>query len=181
MIRLVVNDVISKVSGDMVFAVMLKEKDGDRVLPVMVGLFEAQAIAMGLRKVKLPRPSVYDLYLASARSFDAWLQGVRIYKVHEGIFYSYLVFEKDGGTMMIDARTSDAVAIALRADAPIYIEEELLEKNAARKDSEGGLSMPIWAAPDSVLSAAMEKAIETENYEFAARIRDEFRNRRKKN
>lgn len=178
MVELEVRDIMSRVSGNMVFAVILKEKDGNRVLPVMVGLLEAQAISAAMKGISLPRPSIYDLYLTSSRSFDAYLQGVRIYKIQGGIFYSYLVFEKDGGTMMIDSRTSDAIALALRAGVPLFIEEELIDRYSAQEERTGSFSMPIATVDAETLRAALANAIETENYELAAQLRDELSKRK---
>ncbi len=125
----------------------------------------------------MPRPGIYDLYLKTLKSFDGSLQEVDIYKIKGGIFYSHLYIERDGNLSYVDGRTSDALALAVRTGVPIYIEEELLERNCIRLESNGAYSLPIATASTKVLKEAMAQAVAKENYEFAARLRDEINSR----
>jgi bifunctional DNase/RNase len=176
-VELEVKEILNRLSSEMFFILLLKEKDGNRSIPILVGLLEAQAIAIKLRDLKVPRPTIYDLFLNTSKMFDAFLKEVLIYKIEGGLFYSYLTFDKDGGEIQVDSRTSDAVALAMRAGVPIHIHEDLLEKHASRDEGGGAYSMPITTASLEILREALSKSIEAENYELAAQIRDEIKKR----
>ena len=106
------------------YALILNEVDGERKLPIVIGAFEAQSIAIALEKeIKPPRPLTHDLFITSLTILGASLIRVLIYKAKDGIFYSYIYLKKDEEIIRIDARTSDAVALAVRADCPILIYE----------------------------------------------------------
>jgi len=107
--------------------VILKEKDGERLLPIWIGPGEASAIAMELAGVHFARPLTHDLFTAVVRGLGSALVRVLITKVVENTYYASLVFQRDGEFVSIDSRPSDSIAIALRADAPIYADESLLE------------------------------------------------------
>ena len=98
------------------FAMLLGEVDGERQLPIIIGPAEAQATALYLKGVKTPRPLTHDLFITSLTILGASLIRVLIYKAKDGIFYSYIYLKKDEEIIRIDARTSDAVALAMRAD-----------------------------------------------------------------
>ena len=176
-IELEVGEILNRVPSDLTLVVMLHEKGGDRSLPLLVGLLEAQAIAINVLNLKMPRPNVYDLYVNSLNSLDAYLEEVNIYKIENGIFYSHLYIRKDGNLHYVDSRTSDAVALAIRTDAPIYIDEELFNIHCAHREGNGAFSMPITTASVQVLQDAMKQAVESENYELAAKLRDEINKR----
>ena len=110
------------------YALVLAEDSGKKRIPIMIGAFEAQAIALHLEELKPPRPLTHDLFLSFARSYGVELQEVLISKLEEGVFYSELVFVHESKTVRIDSRTSDAVALALRFKCPIYTTAEILEK-----------------------------------------------------
>lgn len=107
--------------------VILKERDGERLLPIWIGPGEASAIAMELAGVHFARPLTHDLFTAVVRGLGSALVRVLITKVVENTYYASLVFQRDGEFISIDSRPSDSIAIALRADAPIYADESLLE------------------------------------------------------
>lgn len=107
--------------------VILKEKDGERLLPIWIGPGEASAIAMELAGVHFARPLTHDLFTAVVRGLGSALVRVLITKVVENTYYASLVFRRDGEFVSIDSRPSDSIAIALRADAPIFADESLLE------------------------------------------------------
>ncbi len=172
------------------YALILGEVKGNRRLPIIVGGLEAQAIAIEVEKLKPVRPLTHDLFKTFANTFDIEIQEVIINKFHEGIFYSILVCEKNGKIIEIDSRTSDAVAIALRFNSPIYTYESIM--------SVGGIILdPDDETIDKAAEQAMEEnefsglsrkdledmlhqAIEKEDYERASLIRDELKKRKNK-
>ena len=176
-IELEVAEILNRMPSDLALVILLREKGGTRCLPVLVGPLEAQAIAIGLCRYKMPRPGTHDLYLKTLETFDATLTEVNIYRIKGGVFHSHLFIEKDSNVSYIDSRTSDALALAVRSGAPIYIEEELLDRNCVRLESSGAYSLPITTASTEVLKEAMAQAVASENYEFAARLRDEINSR----
>lgn len=180
------------------FAMLLGEVDGERQLPIIIGPAEAQATALYLKGLKTPRPLTHDLFMTSLTVLGASLLRILIYKAQEGVFYSYIYIKKDEEITRIDARTSDAIALAVRAGCPILIYESILEEECIRmpgKES-GSSSSPEHDEeeeeevkeekqnqsenPDSMsLEKALEKAIKDENYELAAKIRDRINSRDK--
>lgn len=159
------------------YALLLQEVDGDRQLPVIIGPAEAQAIAFSLKGLNPPRPFTHDLFVAFADVFQVELQEVLIYKAQEGVFYSYLYFEKDDIISRVDSRTSDAVALALRFLCPIYTTESVLASESIKLEEGGPVSVPITAVSVDMLQEALAKAVKDENYELASQIRDEIRRR----
>lgn len=118
------------------FAMLLGEVDGERQLPIIIGPAEAQATALYLKGVKTPRPLTHDLFITSLTVLGASLIRVLIYKAKDGIFYSYIYLKKDNEIIRIDARTSDAIALAVRADCPILIYESILEQECLHLSGE---------------------------------------------
>ena len=174
-IELEVAEILNRMPSDLALVVILREKGGTRCLPVLVGPLEAQAIAVTLYNHRMPRPGIYDLFLKTLSAFDGTLTEVDIYRIKGGIFYSHLFVEKEGNMTYIDSRTSDALALAVRSEVPVYIEEQLLDGNCIRLESNGAYSLPIATASTKVLKEAMAQAVASENYEFAAR--DEINSR----
>ncbi len=178
------------------YALVLEEENGQRRIPIIIGSFEAQAIAIQLEKLKPPRPLTHDLFVAFASAYSIDLIEVNIYKLEEGIFYSNLVFQQNDEQIVIDSRTSDAVALALRFDCPIYTTPAVMEQagiilNFDDEDSSGQEEEqtsnekkdfrinPYAKYTIDELEKMMQIAIENEEYEKASAIRDEL-NRRKK-
>ena len=110
------------------YALILSEENGNRRIPIVIGGFEAQAIAIGLERLHPPRPLTHDLFINFAKTFGITITEVNIYHLEEGIFYSELVCMTNGSYMKIDARTSDAVALAIRCNCPIYTTEQIIDK-----------------------------------------------------
>lgn len=176
-IELKVLNISNSLAQSHAYALLLQELGGERQLPVIIGPAEAQSIAFKLKGFKPPRPFTHDLFVSLADAFLIDLREVFIYKAQEGVFYSYLSFEKNGEVSHIDARTSDAIALALRFDCPIYTTESILESESIRMEEGGPVSVPITAVNMPLLKEALDKAIKDENYELASQIRDEMRRR----
>lgn len=184
------------------YALVLAEEEGDRRIPIIIGGVEAQSIAIKLEGLEPPRPLTHDLFLNFARAFDVELTEVLIYKLEEGIFYSELVCTRSSEVIRIDSRTSDAVALALRFNCPIYTYEEILAKagivldfgdtkessdtssptstpSPRSKSSSQSDNNPLASKTLAELQAMLDQAVEAENYERASEIRDEIKRRSK--
>lgn len=170
-------------------AVLVKPVDGDKAVPIFIGPLEAQNILLGLGEVEIPRPLTHDLLLHLLVNLDTRLVRVDIHTLSEGTFYSNLVVEHHGRRLEIDARPSDSLALAVRADCPIFIAEDLVDEagvsleqlKQATVDSEvedgDDEPEPGPSAVDAQLAdlrVRLEKAVADENYEEAARLRDEI-------
>lgn len=163
------------------YALVLGEVDGDRQLPVIIGSNEAQYIVIELRGIVPPRPLTHNLFASVLEAMGAKLMRVLIYRVENGIFYSYIYLRYGENIMRVDARTSDAVALALRMNAPILVYEEILDKEGIRmKDFIEEEASPSPRKPSlQSLEAALQKAVESEDYELAAQLRDRINQQKK--
>lgn len=169
------------------YALVLAESGGKRRLPIIIGGFEAQAIAIELEKMVPTRPLTHDLFKTFATAFSISVREVIIYNLQEGIFFAKLVCERDGQISDIDARTSDAIALAVRFDCPIYTFESILssagilsdefmeeDDDTSDEQSEEGEFQRMTIEE---LDAAIAEAIENEDYERASLLRDEIKRR----
>ena len=109
--------------------VILREKDGGRILPIWIGVIEASAIAFELEQVKLTRPMTHDLLRSCIESLGGRVERIQIVDLRDNTYFAMLLISRDGHTIEIDARPSDAIALALRFEAPIYVEEKVIEKS----------------------------------------------------
>lgn len=170
------------------YAVVLGEEGGKRRLPIVIGGFEAQAIAVALEKMSPNRPLTHDLFRNTLESFSINLEEVIINNLIDGIFYAQLVCNKDGERLEIDSRTSDAIAMAVRFECPIYTHEFIMESAGVILEDdqiEGKATKPVKKdkkkslsdLSNSEIEDMMEKAIAAEDYEKAAKLRDELNNR----
>lgn len=188
------------------YALILSEVGGDRKLPIVIGAFEAQSIAIALEKeIKPPRPLTHDLFKNFADRFEIVVKQVIIHKLVDGVFYSSIICERDKIEEIIDARTSDAIALALRFKAPIFTYKNILDKagiflkTAPKKKTEdkagheevvieelisGTDKESVKATGEGYtkfnlkeLNKMLDQAVENEDYETAARIRDEISKR----
>ncbi|MDT7832365.1 bifunctional nuclease family protein [Flavobacteriaceae bacterium S356] len=182
------------------YALVLSEMEGTRTLPIIIGAFEAQSIAIALEKeIRPPRPLTHDLFKTFSDRFSIKIKQIIIHKLVDGIFFSSLVCERDGVEEVIDTRTSDAIAIAVRFEAPIFtyenildkagiylkIEEELSLKEDSLEPEEVEVHLEDVAMSDDVFSKLsldelyqqLNEAVSNENYELAAKIRDEISKR----
>ena len=175
------------------YALVLVEEKGDRRIPIIIGGFEAQSIVIKLENLDPPRPLTHDLFKSFADVFNISVIEVFIYKLEEGVFYSKLICSNGEKEYTIDSRTSDAVAISLRFNCPIFVTEEILEK-AGITVAPGGSAAENVSDEDSVfepdvtkyssytdeeLYKMIDEAVKTEDYERAAAIRDEIDRRKK--
>ena len=186
------------------YALILAEEDGKRRIPVIVGAPEAQSIAIALEYITPPRPLTHDLFVSFATAFDIKLKEVYIYKFEEGIFYSELLFTDGKREVPVDSRTSDAIAIALRAKCDIYVSESIMIEAGVVLDEdvddnadddfdddddlmtmepdeitdEESLKRWLGLIEDEELNKRLEEAVQEENYEHAKMYQDEIRRRK---
>ena len=170
------------------YALILAEEDGPRRIPIIISSSEAQAIAMRLEHLIAPRPLTHDLFVSFAHSFGVRLVEAFIYKFDDGVFCSELLFDDGTRRICIDSRTSDAVAIAMRARAPIYTTEEIVrefgivfdgsnssQSAAVKEDGPGD-----WTDMDNEeLQERLNQAVASEAYELASQIQQELKKREK--
>lgn len=175
------------------YALVLSEEEGKRRIPIIIGGFEAQSIAIQIEGLTPPRPLTHDLFLNFAKSYSIEIIEVQIYKLEEGVFFSKLHCDNGKKEVYIDARTSDAIALALRFKCPIYTTEEIIDK--------AGIILEFDGAEDEVekvstsekkenvdsslynkmslseLKTLLDEAVLNEDYEKASKIRDEINKR----
>jgi bifunctional DNase/RNase len=183
------------------YALVLSEMEGKRTLPIIIGAFEAQSIAIALEKeIRPPRPLTHDLFKTFSERFHVTVKQIIIHKLVDGIFFSSLVCERDGVEEIIDTRTSDAIAIAIRFLAPIYTYENILDKAGIYLKVEEEISIKEILEPEAIhvnleetdssehlsdfsvftikeLQQQLNAAVSNEDYETAAKVRDEISKR----
>jgi len=150
---------------------ILAESDGNRRLAINIGIPEAQSIAVFLEGIKTPRPLIHDLFYDFSKSFDVVVSEVVIYDLQNNIFCAKIVCSLNGKCVELDARTSDAVAIALRFKCAISIYESLLQSSCSPLDIQKSI-VPLEDYSTEELNMLMDKAVKIEDYELASRIRD---------
>ncbi len=164
---------VSEVKNDVeIHLLMLEEEDGGRKLPIIIGGFEAKSILIALQKVELKRPIIYDLMLEMMSQYDIEIIRVDIVRKSGEAYFSKLVVIQDDDELSLDCRTSDAVALAVRYGAPIYIEEEILEEVKDRVQIRHTADAPVSILYDYELQDALQEAIAAENYERAQEIKN---------
>ncbi len=159
------------------FVVILKDEQNRRWLPIVVGSTEAQAIALQLERIKPPRPLTHDLMKNLLDSIEVRVSRVVVNDLRENTYYALIGLKVNGSHTEIDARPSDAIALALRTDSPIFVEEEVMRKASVSDKDTDVMESPEELAPmDKLerLNMELEKAVSEERYEDAARIRDEI-------
>jgi len=175
------------------YALILGEKDGKRRLPIIIGGFEAQSIAIELEKIKTPRPLTHDLFKTFAESFDVRITEVIINRFNEGVFYAILLCSNGKKELEIDSRTSDAIALSLRFGCPVYTyenimvaagilmedDQELARQEDVAEDENIQIETSYSDLPLDELKQMLQSAVENEEYEKASRIRDEIKKRKK--
>lgn len=208
MIELEVSDVRNAQAPSEAFAMVLKERNGDRLLPIVIGMNEARAIVFEINKMKPKRPTPHDLITQLSTSCHVEAVNVKIYKFEEGVFYAHINMKyPNGEEFSIDSRTSDAVVMALKWQIPIFIEDSIIDnylKNteidteAILSDADyeacGGdenepnfsdegydqyISAKLEEMPLNELENLLEGAVECEDYEMASKIHAEIEKRKK--
>ena len=206
LVRLKIKGISYSQTQNGAYALILNEVDGDRKLPIVIGAFEAQSIAIALEKeIKPPRPLTHDLFKNFSDRFDIVVKQVIIHKLVDGVFYSSIICERDKIEEIVDARTSDAIALALRFDAPIFTYKTILDKAGiylkfSSKDKEkeedddsivvdeilqesetveidSGATSGYSELTIEELNKELDKAVANEDYEKAAKLRDEISKR----
>lgn len=185
LIQLKVNRISYSQSQNGAYALILEEIDGKRKLPIVIGGFEAQSIAIALDKeIQPPRPLTHDLFKNFANNYDIKIKQVIIHKLIDGIFFSSVICERNKEEEIFDARTSDAIALALRFESPIYTYDKILDKAGIilkkeikdKKQKKFDESFKGFSIKQ--LNKKISKAIEEEDYELAAKLRDEINQRK---
>lgn len=205
LVRLTIRAISYSQTQNGAYALILSEIDGVRKLPIVIGAFEAQSIAIALEKeITPPRPLTHDLFKNFADRYGIVIKQVIIHKLIDGVFYSSIISERDGIEEIIDARTSDAIALALRFQAPIFTYKDILdeagiilknlpEDQEKTKEKEAEIIESLILGENSIkpdtqsykkytlkqLNNMLEKAVANEEYEKAAAIRDEISKRKK--
>ena len=187
LVKLQVNRISYSQNQSGAYALILDEVGGVRKLPVIIGEFEAQSIAVALDDdIQLQRPFTHDLFRNFSARFEICIKRVIIQKLVDGVFYSSLICERDQIEEIIDSRTSDAISLALRFHAPIFAHENVLEKAAVVIDDESldNQSTNETKETDDIqylsvdeLQARIQKALKKEEYELAVKLRDEIAKR----
>ena len=196
LIQLLINGISYSQTQNGAYALILSEIEGERKLPIVIGTNEAQSIAIAIEKeIKPPRPLTHDLFKNFCVRFDIKIKKVIIHKLVDGVFYSSVICERDGIEEIIDSRSSDAIALAIRFEAPIYTYENILEKagvviKVEKEIDEKSLLKELFSDENSEvensdlkekttkeLEELLKIAVQNENYESAAKIRDEISNR----
>ena len=172
------------------YAILLKEVDGKKRLPIIIGAFEAQAIALEIEGIKPPRPLTHDLLKQLTDSLGGTVLEIVIDELRDNTFYAKIILEVSGFSQEIDARPSDAIALAVRAQAPIYVYDTVMEAAAfipsdetedvsnlnSVTDSADSKKPPSKETKLAALQTKLREAIEGEEYERAAKIRDQIKN-----
>ena len=175
------------------YALVLGEENGNRRIPIIIGGFETQAIAIQLEGLNPPRPLTHDLFYTFAVEYGIFVESVFIFRLEEGIFYSKLICTNGGKRVELDARTSDAIALALKFQCPIYTTADILERAGIVFSNEpqpsGGQPSPFRGASKKKtdlqqmdipeLENLLSESVMSENYERASEIRDEMKRRKK--
>ena len=199
LIRLTIKGISYSQTQSGAYALVLNEMDGNRTLPIVIGAFEAQSIAIALEKdITPPRPLTHDLFKSFAERYQINIKQIIIHKLVDGVFHSSLVCERDGVEEIVDARTSDAIALAIRFKAPIFTYQNILDKAGIilKLEQKDPLSTAnqvddflenILTDEDifndfdeytlEELNQKLDEAVAHEDYELAANIRDEIKKR----
>lgn len=193
-IKLVISGLSYSQTQSGAYALMLTEVGGKRKLPIVIGGFEAQAIAVELEKMKPNRPLTHDLFKSFAITYEVEVKEIVIYNFDEGIFYAKIICVKDDMISEIDSRTSDAIAIGVRFDCPIYTFDKILQDAGTLIDDEfdqedltdleddneeyENTEESLAIATKEELEGLLNEALDNEDYESASKIRDELQKRK---
>lgn len=177
------------------YALVLGEVDGNRRLPIIIGAFEAQAIALELENIQPPRPMTHDLLCDTFESVEVDVRDIVIDELREGTFFAKIRYQHNGDEGQLDSRPSDAVALAVRVEAPIFVDSTVLEEAGIPTEEEGLSSIPGGLGGEEAqeeeeitggtelgrMRKKLQRAIDKEDYERAAELRDEIQRRESEN
>ena len=159
--------------------IILKEKNGERTLPIVIGEYEAQSIALGLENIKPPRPITHDLTLSILDSCGVKMDSVLITELKNNTYYAVIRLKKKLKLWDVDARPSDAIAMAVRNTIPIFVDEEVMKVGSYEPEEEGKEKKTYTFETVSnkldKLKEDLQKAVENEEYERAADLRDQIK------
>ncbi len=159
--------------------ILLKEKNGPRALPIVIGEFEAQSIAMALEHVKPPRPITHDLAINILKILGITLESVLITELKDNTYYAVLRLQRDSEIIEVDSRPSDAIALAVRVGGSIYVHDAVMDQAAyvpdTMQEEDGTFSIESGKNTMADLKKALQKAVDAEEYEKAAIIRDQIK------
>ena len=190
LIRLTINRISYSKTHNGAYALLLNEKNGNRKLPIVIGGFEAQSIAVALEsEIRPPRPLTHDLFKNFSDCFEIKIKQVIIHKIVDGVFFSSLICVRDKIEEIIDSRTSDAIALAIRFDSPIFTYESVLEKagielkvedlkKSTKAENKTSEKVDYRELSVNQLDKAISIAVKNEDYELAAHLRDEINKRK---
>jgi bifunctional DNase/RNase len=159
--------------------IILKEKNGDRTLPIVIGEYEAQSIALGLENIKPPRPITHDLTLSILESCGVSIDSVLITELKNNTYYAVIRLKKKLKYWDVDARPSDAIAMAVRSTIPIFVDDEVMNVGSYEPDEEEketkNYTFESVTSQLEKLKSELQKAVESEDYERAADLRDKIK------
>lgn len=193
--RLVIRGISYSQTQSGAYALLLEDEETNVKLPVVIGNFEAQSISLGLEKdIHPPRPLTHDLFTKFVTSANYNLTSVIIYQIVDGVFFSNIIFKNlaNGEELILDARTSDAVAMAVRFDAPIFTTPQVLNEagilldleEAPKEEAATGDIPPadndLRNVPLDELQALLDEAVKDEDFDYALEIQEEIKRRKKK-
>ncbi len=157
-------------------AVLIRPANAEVAVPIFIGQLEAQSILIGLGNVPMPRPNTHDLLLSILAMMDIYIEKIEIIALKDGIFYAQISMKQDEKTYVIDSRPSDSIALAVRAKCPIFIADSVVDEAGipltSITEEERETQLSDLQLERMQLEKDLEKAVEEENYEEAARIRD---------
>lgn len=158
------------------YCLLLEEVLGDKKLPIVIGQNEAQMIVVSVDKIKMMRPLLPDVFMETAKEINLQLLEVFIYKKQNGVYFTKIIWQlTDTSKVEVEARPSDAIALALRSNAPIFIEKSILEQYGVSPSNQNNpqvIELPLCEMTKNQLKILLQEAVEDENYEQAAIIRD---------
>jgi len=163
---------------DQGYAVLIKPIGAEAAIPIFIGQLEAQSILIGMGDIPMPRPNTHDLFLEGLSKTGNTLSKIEISAIKDGIFYSSIYIKNISGNVTLDSRPSDSIALAVRAECPIFISEEIIDEAGvsiqfiSEKTEKSGLETEDKKLD---LQKALEEAVRLEHYEEAARLRDQLK------
>lgn len=192
--RLIIRGISYSQTQTGAYALLLEHEETNVKLPVVIGNFEAQSISLGLEKdIQPPRPLTHDLFTKFIKDVGYHLHSVVIYQILDGVFFSNIVFKNDttGEEMLMDARTSDAVAMAVRFDAPIYTTEQVLNEAGIllelEEETQKGEEFEVVSEEPGLsnmsledLQSLLDDAVKNEDFDYALELQEEIKRRKKK-